>query len=150
MELLPRMAIVESARKFIGNPWVYGGRDANGGIDCGGLMIVVVEDLGLQDLMKGYNQPTNNLMLSSTHDNPKSLYALVAKAWREIPVEEAGIGDVEMYYLRDRNVSCHCAILTDKGFIHTHTGIGAVVETARCRFWDKRRKAAFRFAGVED
>jgi cell wall-associated NlpC family hydrolase len=150
MKLLKRNDIVKSARKFLGNPWQFGGRNPNGGIDCGGLVIAVIEDLGIQDLMVGYNPPTNKIMLNSTHDNPKSLYALFCKAYIEIPGEEAGEGDIELYYLRDRNVSCHCAILTDKGFIHTHEGVGKVVETTRCRFWNKRRKAAFRFVGVED
>jgi len=150
-KLLPRMAVVEAARKYLGHPWVFGGRSRNGsGLDCGGLWVVVLEDLGLQDLMPFYNQPTTQRMLKSEPSDPNGLYSIVSRAWIEIPQEEAGLGDCEMYFLRDRNVSCHCAILTDIGFIHTHEGVGKVVETTRCRFWDKRITGVFRFAGIED
>jgi len=150
-KLLPRMAVVEAARKYLGHPWVWGGRGRGGtGLDCGGLWIVVLEDLGLQDLMPHYNITSDKRMMKFTDEEIRSLYGTVSKAWISIPKHEAGVGDCEMYFLRDRNVSCHCAILTDKGFIHTHEGVGEVVETARCRFWDKRVTGAFRFAGIED
>ena len=116
-KLLPRMDVVKTARKYLGNPWVWCGRNRSGGLDCGGLTVVVTEDLGLAELNEGFNPPTSREIITSLCSNEKSIHGIFSRCYEQIPIEEATIGDIEVYYLRDRNVPCHCAILTDKGFI---------------------------------
>jgi cell wall-associated NlpC family hydrolase len=146
------MAVVESARRFLGHPWVLGASGCSGeGMDCAGLITAVIEDLGLQGAMPEYKPTRTNKEVLLPHEDPKSMLSLFKLAFKtDIPFNSAGVGDVEVYCLRNTDISCHCAILTDIGIIHTHRGVGKVVETERCRFWNKRRKAVFHLKGIED
>jgi len=146
--LLPRMAVVEAARQYVGNPWVFGGRNRFNGLDCIGLLVLVAEDLDISHLMNEYNWTDYppNFFFEDKH--PDSMPSRLSKPMIQIPFEEVGIGDVETYWIRDRGATCHCSIISDKGFIHTHQGCMKVTETTKSPFWNRRRTAAFRYPEI--
>jgi len=147
---LLRMAVVEAARQYIGNPWVFGGRNRLNGLDCIGLLVLIAEDLGISHLMNDYNWTDYPPQFFFEDKHPNSMPSRLAKPMIQIPFEDAGIGDVETYWIRDRGATCHCAILTDKGFIHTNQGTRQVTEQTRSSFWNRRRTAVFRYPEVGD
>jgi len=144
------MAVVEAARKYLGNPWFFGGRNPNGGLDCIGLLVQVAEDLGISHEMEKYNWLEYRENCFPAHGHPNSMDERLSKPMIRIPIEEVGIGDVETYWIRDRGATCHCAIISDKGFVHTHQGCMKVIETNKSPFWDRRRTGAFRYPHVEE
>jgi len=149
-ELLPRMAVVEAARKYIGNPWVFGGRNRCSGLDCIGLLVLIAEDLEISHLMGDYDWSEYPPLDFPPHGHPNSMDKRLEKPMIRIPFEDVGIGDVETYWIRDRGATCHCAIISDKGFIHTHQGCKQVMETVKSPFWNRRRTGAFRYPNIED
>jgi cell wall-associated NlpC family hydrolase len=146
------MAVVEAAREYLGKPWEWGGRNRWNAIDCIGLLVLVAEDLGLPTTwgMEGYtfNGYGRDNYYPDGHE--LSMRLLMAKPLIEIPVEDAGIGDIQCYWIRHRKYVCHCGILSDKGVIHTHQGSKKVVETQRRDFWDRRTSCSFRYPGIDN
>ncbi len=149
---LPRMAVVAAAREYLEKPWEWGGRNRFNAIDCIGLLVLVAEDLGLPSKwgMKGYAFADYSADQFFVDGHELSMRGLMDKPLIQIPVAEAGIGDIECYWIRDRNIVCHCGLLTDRGLIHTHQGSKKVIETAKDSFWKRRATCAFRYPGVAE
>ena len=148
---IPRMAVVDAARTYIGKPWEWGGRNRWNAIDCIGLLVLVAEDLGLPSKwgMDGYTFSSYASDSYYFDGHELSMRSLMAKPLNQIEVSDAGIGDIECYWIRDRKIVCHCGIVTDRGVIHTHQGSMEVIETERGSFWKRRVKCAFRYPGVD-
>ena len=64
----------------------------------------------------------------------------------QIPVDEAGAGDILLFGFRERFPAHHLAILTDDGtIIHSYMDVGAVVETTYNEEWRHMARFAFRY-----
>lgn len=62
MPTVNREAVIEEARKWIGTRWVHQGR-SSAGVDCAGLLICVLSDLGLPvEDMQGYRRSPDGLL----------------------------------------------------------------------------------------
>ena len=61
----------------------------------------------------------------------------------EIPVADATLADI--YFMAWGREPQHVALITDKGIIHSYSGVGKVVEHALDEDWKRRIVAAYRY-----
>ena len=62
---------------------------------------------------------------------------------RQIPVAEATLADI--YFMAWGREPQHVALISDKGIIHSYSGVGKVVEHGLDDRWQQRISAAYRF-----
>jgi cell wall-associated NlpC family hydrolase len=93
--------------KYLGVRWRHQGRARKTGLDCLGLVVVALEDLGydVKDNTTYRRRPNDRLLLS-----------LVSQQLDEVPVEDIQSGDIILMHFKDRNKSpYHFAIYTENG-----------------------------------
>jgi NlpC/P60 family putative phage cell wall peptidase len=135
-------AIIDSARKWIGTPFVHQGRRLGAGVDCAGVVIGVAEDLGIAPVgfrdPKGYaSNPANRL-----------IEELMDKWLVRVPKSEVQPGDI--LFFKYARLPQHMGILTDRGtFVHAYKVGPGVVEVTYDRAWQRATVRAYRFRGVE-
>lgn len=136
-----RADIVVEARKYIGTPFQHQGRLVRAGVDCIGMLAGVAKVLGLTS----YDVPSY-----SRYPEGDDLISELDKALERIPVEEAREGDVLVFWFsKFTRIPQHLALKTSVGMLHTHQGIGRVVEHGLTKKWLRRLCRAYRFPGVE-
>ena len=155
LPLLPRMKVVEAARTLLGTPFLHLGRTKQSGVDCIGMLTCVSEILGLAEYMPGrlktgVGEEGYTTKGYDSLPHPNSLVSMMIEPLSRIEnLEDRGIGDIEVYWIRHKRVPCHTAILTDLGHIHCVQG-KKVAEQPRSGFWNRRLVAAFRYPGIEE
>jgi cell wall-associated NlpC family hydrolase len=106
--------------KYLGVRWRHQGRARKTGLDCLGLVVVALEDLGydVQDNTTYRRRPNDRLLLS-----------LVSQQLDEVPVEDIQSGDIILMHFKDRNKSpYHFAIYTENGgMVHGYAPARKVV-----------------------
>lgn len=134
-----RGRIVETARRFVGTPFLHQGRTPGRGLDCLGVMVAVGRALDLFDYdVAGYpRQPTTDLPLAPH---------IAAAGFTPLPLAEAQAGDALL--MRIIRQPQHVALLTDVGLLHAWLQAGAVVEHGLDPWWRRRIIAAYAFPGV--
>jgi len=58
------------------------------------------------------------------------------------------IGDVAVFWIRNRAFPSHAGIITPHGLIHTHAGVGKVVEHKLDARWRSRIVCFFTYPGL--
>jgi cell wall-associated NlpC family hydrolase len=140
--------IVDAARAYLGVPHHHQGRHRVAGLDCVGLLLAVAQDIGAEwhDL-EGYSRSgaeTADLMGYSL------LRSHMARSLDEIPIEQAGPGDVWLFWVERMLVPHHVAIVTNSDrMIHAAARLaggrpGRVVEVPLGR-WKDQIDSAWRF-----
>ena len=129
------------ARSLVGTPFHKRARIAGVGVDCVGVVILVGEACGetfedAREYKFGYE---DNRLLDALRDQ------LVP-----IAVEDARPGDVLAFFLENRRIVRHVAILSDvdRRIIHAHMDNKKVVEGVMGRFWSRRLHSAYRYPGI--
>ncbi|GER07176.1 hypothetical protein GCM10007972_18040 [Iodidimonas muriae] len=126
--------IVTAARRWLGTPFHHQGRVRGVGVDCAGLVIGVARELDLMCIdVTGYGHRPDDTEMER----------LVRAHLTEIPLAEAGLGDVLLLLIDGRPQ--HLAIRTDIGMIHAYAPARKVVEHRIDDSWASRIVAAFRF-----
>ncbi len=123
-------------------PFKHQGRSREeGGIDCVGLLILVGRVCGLGDV--NYDNRAYGKVASSK--------LLIGECERHLaPVEQYQPGDVVMCWFTQPSEPHHIGIVTDKNtIIHTHEGIGRVVEHSLTDGWKRHICRAYKYKGVE-
>ena len=146
-----REEIVAQARTWIGTKFVHQGRSKQtgsnaGGVDCIGLAVGVVRELGIKD-KDGQLLHLHDYTNYSSLPSAKLLMGSLHKVLTEIPIEEAVPGDVLVF--RFKKEPQHIAILSelDKGVmrvIHSYRGPEKVTEQIINDQWKSRITSAFR------
>lgn len=147
--------MVHVARSFVGVPFRHRGRDRFG-VDCGGLILAVLRELGLTDWeprgTKGYSDFEQ---LAVLEEGVKELFVLLTK---KVKAENVQPGDVLRFNvgIRDR-VPKHVGIATGEGsvihvlqFEHNERGrrvFGHVVERQLPPDWEQECVGHYRFKG---
>ncbi len=138
--------IVTQARTWLGTPFHHQARLKGKGCDCLGLIIGVVDELGLVDSrgqpLAGYDEVT----YSKEPDGAYLLLKLTALL-DEAPLAQAQPGDLALFTVRDNPQ--HLAFLTDYentlGMIHCYAQARRVVEHRLDDDWKQRLVKVFRW-----
>lgn len=135
--MIARTDIVAAARSWLGTPFQHQGRVKRIGVDCAGLIIGVVRELGISaDDLTGYGrQPDSD-----------ELRRLCREQMRPIALEAARPGDVYLIEIDGRPQ--HLAFATDIGLLHAYAPARKVVEHGIDAGWRARLVAAFALPGI--
>ena len=124
--------IVSQARTWLGVPFRHQGRNKLG-VDCGGLLICVGEELGIQVIHpETYSMSPDPKLIES---------ALLANCY-EITKEEMHPGDIMWFAFAGE--PRHVGIFTDVGVIHAWAKPNKVVEHRLDEVWLKILKKVYR------
>ncbi len=111
--------IIDLARECMGTPFAHQGRIPGTALDCAGLLVQVMEGLGLAyDDQHGYpRRPYRGLLEKALREQP---------CMNEVPKSELAAGDVVLF--RISTSPQHIGIYTGGNVIHAYSTTGRVVE----------------------
>jgi NlpC/P60 family putative phage cell wall peptidase len=144
--------IVTQARTWLGTPFHHQARVKGKGCDCLGLIIGVVQELGLKDkqgrLLASYDEVTYSRRPSGAY-----LIAKLSSTLDEVPIDNAQPGHLALFTMSGNPQ--HLGILTNYddtgalGLIHCNVRSGGVVEHRLDEFWRARVIKVFTWAYQE-
>ncbi len=134
--------IIDSARGWIGTPYVHQASARGAGCDCLGLLRGVWREVFGRE-------PEEVPAYSMDWSEPQGEERLWAAAARHLVRKEvAEPGDVLLFRMRQGAIAKHLGLLTVSGpaprFIHAYSGHG-VVESSLSAPWQRRIAACFEF-----
>jgi NlpC/P60 family putative phage cell wall peptidase len=136
--------VVQTARAWIGTPYLHQGSVRHAGTDCLGLLRGVWRDVIGQE-------PEAVPAYTADWAEPARLEVLLDAASRWLvpkPMADAAEGDVLLFRMREGSIAKHLGIQSAVGtaaaFVHAYTGHG-VVESPLSRPWARRIAARFSF-----
>ena len=139
---LTRSEAVAEARTWLGTPFHHQASVKGAGCDCIGLIKGVGTALTLVDYDPSSPEAqafANYSMLPNSRRMREGLTTWLV----ETPVPEATLADI--YFMAWGREPQHVALITDKGIIHSYSGVGKVVEHALDEDWRRRIVAAYRY-----
>lgn len=140
---MTRDAIVAEAQSWLGTPYHHLGRRKGVGTDCVGIVLGVLAACGT------HVQPNRWVYNRRAEDGDLDLE--MGQVLQRVPLAEAGPGDVATFWIRPRERRVqHCGILTPHGLLHTHSGVGKVVEHRLDVRWQERMSSVYRLPGVTE
>lgn len=138
--------IVAQARTWLGTPFHHQARLKGKGCDCLGLVVGVVDELGLKDA-NGVKLAAYDEVSYSKEPNGAYLTEKLTGLLLEIPIEDASAGDLALFKVRENPQ--HLAILSDYegmlGMIHCFAPARKVVEHRLDDDWKLRLLKVFRW-----
>lgn len=138
-----RSQILHEARTWLGTPFHHQARTKGVGVDCAGLVIGVGQALGFSI----EDHPRRNY--SRFPVVGRSLINYVEKNGIQVPIDQAAVGTVLVFWIHKRTRPQHMAIVAPHGkIIHAWYEAGEVVETHLGPYWDERTHAAYDYEGV--
>jgi NlpC/P60 family putative phage cell wall peptidase len=143
---LARAAIVATARRWIGTPYLHQASLCHIGCDCLGLVRGVWRDLiGEEPEIAPPYSPAWAATLGG-----ELLLDGMTRHFTPVSLSEFRTGDVLAFRFRDHLPAAHLAIVTTpEHIIHSHNGAG-VTEVALGVHWRRRLVVSFGFPGVID
>lgn len=137
-------AIISEARLWIGTPYLHQASVRGAGTDCLGLL------RGVWRSVFG-EEPETVPAYTADWAEPSRQEVLLEAAHRRLvpkPVQEAQIGDVLLFRMREGSIAKHLGLQSETGdhprFIHAYTGYG-VIESSLSTPWQRRIAARFAF-----
>ena len=144
--------IVDQARTWLGTKYHHQGRlkksqRGPGGVDCLGLVIGVIDELGMQD-GTGKALVHADEFNYSMYPERGRLVGSISKHLRQVPVERMRVGDLLLF--RTFKDPQHVALLSQypgngPGIIHCNSSAGQVVEQPLSMTWVKMLTHVYRF-----
>ncbi len=152
MAKVTKQQIVAQARTWLGTKYHHQGRlkkskAGAGGVDCIGLIIGVIDELGLQD-GEGNPLSRHDEFNYSMYPERGRLVSAIQQHLREVPEEKMTQGDVLLFRtFRDPQ---HVGLLTEyptggTGLIHCNSSAGKVVEQPLSDAWLRMLTHVYRF-----
>ncbi|PIQ84664.1 MAG: hypothetical protein COV75_01105 [Candidatus Omnitrophica bacterium CG11_big_fil_rev_8_21_14_0_20_63_9] len=152
MTKVTKQQIVAQARTWLGTKYHHQGRlkkskAGAGGVDCIGLIIGVIDELGLQD-GEGNPLSRHDEFNYSMYPERGRLVGAIRNHLREVPKEKMTQGDVLLFRtFRDPQ---HVGLLTEyptggAGLIHCNSSAGKVVEQPLSDSWLRMLTHVYRF-----
>lgn len=146
MQKATQQQIVDTARTWLGTPFHHQARVKGVGCDCLGLVVGVVDELGLKD-KNGQNLASYDESAYSREPDGAYLKQKLTDLLEEVPVAQAQAGDLALFSVRDNPQ--HLAILTDYegglGMIHAYAPARKLVEHRLDSDWNSRLVKVFRW-----
>lgn len=139
---ITRMDAVAEARAWTGTPFQHQGCLKGVACDCIGLVKGVGVALGLVDYDDKHPKAQPFLNYRLMPDSKKMREGL-GVFLVPIPVTEATLADI--LFLAWTKEPQHVALISDRGIIHSYSGVGKVVEHALDESWKRRITAAYRY-----
>jgi NlpC/P60 family putative phage cell wall peptidase len=138
--------IVAQARTWLGTPFHHQARLKGKGCDCLGLIVGVVDELGLKD-RNGMKLAAYDEVTYSKEPDGAYLIQKLTGLLEEVPIAEARAGDLALFKVRENPQ--HLAILTDYegglGMIHSFAPSRRVVEHRLDDEWKSKIIKVFRW-----
>ncbi len=138
--------IISQARTWLGTPFHHQARLKGKGCDCLGLIVGVVDELGLKDK---FGQPLSGYDEVTYSKEPDGAYLMqkLTELLEEVPLTQAQAGDLALFTVRDNPQ--HMAFLTDHedtlGMVHSYAPARRVVEHRLDDDWKSRLVKVFRW-----
>lgn len=144
--------IVAQARTWLGTHYHHQGRlkrseRGSGGVDCLGLVVGVIGELGLQD---GNGNPLTQAdeFNYSMYPERGRLVGSISKHMREVPASQMYVGDVLLF--RTFKDPQHVGLFSEypgggPGLIHCNSSAGQVVEQPLSDTWIRMLTHVYRF-----
>ena len=128
--------IAATARSYLGIKFAHAGRLPGAHLDCIGILTGIAQEHGFvcNDDATYPARPDGEILLRE-----------LARSMDQIPIEEAGVGDVVALWIHKKDRPQHAGVLSEYGIIHTHSGVGKVAEHVLNDQWRKRIHSAWRF-----
>jgi cell wall-associated NlpC family hydrolase len=134
--------VCAAALRFVGTPFHHQARLPGVGLDCLGVIVAVMHELGLPGR-------EHDLTDYPRWPNPETLYDALAKAMDgPYSPENLDCGHVGLFWIESPGVPRHVAIRVPNGIVHAHEGVGRVVLHGYTEAWSKRCMASYRLRGV--
>jgi cell wall-associated NlpC family hydrolase len=129
--------IVETARQYVGTKYHHQARLRFHGLDCIGLLVVTAQDLGIpiKDVTNYRRIPDGKSLIAN-------LDAQLEKTDEMLP------GYILVFWINKETRPQHIAIYTGDGIIHTHAGVGRVIETDLSKAWRDKIHSVYSFKEV--
>lgn len=128
-------ALVDCARGWIGVPFRHGGRDRSG-VDCVGLVIVCLHELGVTDWDEtAYSRTVNPDRLR------KGIERFADR------VTDLRAGDLLLFHVQQE--ATHVGLCAGDTVIHAHVTAGHVCEHALDERWRRRIAGVYRWRGCD-
>lgn len=128
--------LVATAREYVGTPFHFGGRLKGVGIDCGGLLACVVQELGLA------------VEIPRTYDRTQTLAPILrALEGRCDRITNGSLREGDILVFASRSLPGHCGLYTgEDSFIHAYDSpsVSEVVETPLSDVWRDRIAFVYR------
>lgn len=138
--------IVAQARTWLGTPFHHQARLKGKGCDCLGLIVGVVDELGLED-RNGMKLAAYDEVTYSKEPDGAYLIQKLTGLLEEVPIAEARAGDLALFKVRENPQ--HLAILSDYegalGMIHSFAPSRRVVEHRLDDEWKSKIIKVFRW-----
>lgn len=138
--------IVTQARTWLRTPFHHQARLKGKGCDCLGLIVGVVDELGLKD-SAGMKLAAYDEVTYSKEPDGAYLIQKLTGILTEVPIADARAGDLALFKVRENPQ--HLAILTDYegalGMIHCYAQARRVVEHRLDDDWKSRLLKVFRW-----
>ncbi len=139
---ITRIDAVAEARTWLGTPFHHQASVKGVGCDYIGLIKGVGVTLGLVDYDPASKEARAFANYSMLPDSKRMREGL--STWLvEIPV--ADVLPADIYFMAWGREPQHVALATDRGIIHSYSGVGKVVEHALDESWQRRIVAAYRY-----
>ena len=136
-----RAQVVAEARKWLGTPFQHQGRRRGLGVDCVGLVLCIMYDLGINDWLDDFR-------VYSSQPVGHEVFDVCMERLNAKPVEQRQPGDVLCFRVPES--PSHVGMVTDAGIIHAYNGgRRQVVEHGLDSKWLKRVAGCFSIPGVE-
>jgi NlpC/P60 family putative phage cell wall peptidase len=144
MRQLTPLIIINSARSWIGTPYIHQASLKGVGCDCLGLLRGVWREcVG--------DEPEDFVPYTPDWAEAKGEETLAAAGFRhfeEIKIEDATAGDIVLFRWRTHVPAKHVGILSSRTtMIHAHGGV-SVCEVPLSNWWKRRIAYAFRFKNL--
>lgn len=134
--LIDRTRIVETARLYVGTPFLHGGRMRGHGIDCAGLLTCVAYDLRMRDVrINGYSREPNEELFR----------ALLAEHCDPIAFSDLAPADILTFAMPREQ---HLALVSQINpilIIHAYEKAGRCTEQPLANVWLNRLRGCWRF-----
>ncbi len=145
-QMLDSSLLVAQARSWIGTPFHHQARLKGKGCDCLGLIVGVVDELGIKD-GNGVRLAAYDEVTYSKEPDGAYLAQKLTGLLKEVPVAEARAGDLGLFKVRENPQ--HLAIFSDYngalGMIHCYAQARRVVEHRLDDDWKSRLVKVFRW-----